>query len=780
MKRLVVITFSAAVLLVAARVGAITDTELRNAYEKMTKPAIMTTAAYNISNLEIASRDFTLKLDTGQLCLLEPITLDSSPRYYGAYFIGRAQFQFAPPVKMEQDQLRRFFKSDSLNRTTGQVLLLFDAQTLQKITQTGAPVTVARLDKFVNGLEDLSQFLSIREEKSFVFQALKNVAFPRKQPYLLVAARLEEKGPIFYKYDPYEREEVSLYRHYREFIVSYFMEPVCSYSIYTDSTYAMINGLNKEPIRPLSYVISARIETDGDFKATARMNYETEISPTQLFTLMLHERLRVDSVQDAAGRKISFLRYESKWHRSEPLYVILPEPHANGDTSTLTFFYHGDMIRRELGAFVHEASFLWYPNSLTMNKASFDITFETNRDFPPVVSAEPVDSRVADGMLTTHWKTIAYDVTFNLGSYKVFRFSAAGVPVSVYYDVNLHRVIHQGQEIHRDSFTDTEIEDLRAGANMPDEVGNDVASSVQLFSEYFGSFPYSALSVAEIASETSSAFPGFVNLDGESFQRTDLWGNEHRHRAHEVAHQWWGVDLAPETYHDQWLSEGFANYCGLLYVQVADGRDRFLYWLREWRKELVALNDYVFYERQEAGPIALGTRTASTKTKADFEPIVYRKSAFVLHMLRNLFMDLDSMKDDRFLSMMQEYYRAYKGRVVTTRDFKAVVDKYAGEDMSWFFDEWVYGSDIPTYVFSYKVSSAEPKGYELNMHIEQRDVPKTFKMYVPVEIEYDSGARQVIRLMIDRPLIDQKVIVPSNPKKVRFNPYESVLADVKQ
>src|SRR5690606_17587366 len=147
------------------------------------------------------------------------------------------------------------------------------------------------------------------------------------------------------------------------------------------------------------------------------------------------------------------------------------------------------------------------------------------------------------------------------------------------------------------------------------------------------------------------AFPGLIHISQSTFQRTDASGWDYRFRAHEVAHQWWGasgVDFL--TYHDRWLSEGFADYSSLMYLQAA-ARDKELFakTLRTWRADIK--------KHINAGPVWMGHRLGNA-----YNTVVYEKGAWVLHMIRNLMLDLKTMKEDRFFEMMRDFYATYRGR----------------------------------------------------------------------------------------------------------------------
>jgi len=106
------------------------------------------------------------------------------------------------------------------------------------------------------------------------------------------------------------------------------------------------------------------------------------------------------------------------------------------------------------------------------------------------------------------------------------------------------------------------------------------------------------------------------------------------------------------------LSEAFAEFSALWFVQFAAHDNRSYFGtLEEWRKLIVGNRTFVFGSGQQASPIWLGGRTESSTTEGDYGLIIYEKGAWVLHMLRNLMLDLDTMKEDRFNGLMREFRR---------------------------------------------------------------------------------------------------------------------------
>jgi len=106
---------------------------------------------------------------------------------------------------------------------------------------------------------------------------------------------------------------------------------------------------------------------------------------------------------------------------------------------------------------------------------------------------------------------------------------------------------------------------------------------------------------------------------------------------HETSHQWWGDIVSWRSYRDQWLSEGFAQYSGILYTGLRSGpqsRDDLITEAREsLSKPPVTLNGFGKGKLFEVGPIILGHRLNTTKTFGAYQALIYNKGALVLRML---------------------------------------------------------------------------------------------------------------------------------------------------
>jgi hypothetical protein len=99
--------------------------------------------------------------------------------------------------------------------------------------------------------------------------------------------------------------------------------------------------------------------------------------------------------------------------------------------------------------------------------------------------------------------------------------------------------------------------------------------------------------------------------------------------------------------------------------------------------------------------------------------------------------------------------------------------------MDWFFDEWVNGTSIPTYILSWRADTAPNRAYTLRLRIRQEDVPASFAMPVPVRIELAGGGHAFVRINVRGPRTEAELRLPGEPTKVELNPLQSVLAEVK-
>jgi aminopeptidase N len=149
-------------------------------------------------------------------------------------------------------------------------------------------------------------------------------------------------------------------------------------------------------------------------------------------------------------------------------------------------------------------------------------------------------------------------------------------------------------------------------------------------------------------------------------------------------------------------------------------------------------------------------------------------------MLSSMLLDYRTMYDPEFVEMMRDFFALYNGRRASTEDFRRCVEEHVGMDMGWFFDEWVYGTEIPTYHFGWGKSVLPDGGYQVQGTVRQSNVSPNFKMYATVRVDFADGQYAHFRVLVSRPEEKFTLRVPMEPHGVHFNDLNSVLAEVEE
>jgi aminopeptidase N len=413
-----------------------------------------------------------------------------------------------------------------------------------------------------------------------------------------------------------------------------------------------------------------------------------------------------------------------------------------------------------------------------LDHATFDLTYHVPKGFAFASTGQLVDSSMSGDTVTTHWVATApmRNATFDVGVYEPYRVPGAKAePITLFFSDKANRALAQAALANGESFT--------VHTHMKEQVGEDVEKSMEFYTRQFGPATAGAFYASESPGMEGLAFPGLIKLSFVTFLSQGEHGGQTLFRAHEVAHQWWGIGVDYLTYHDQWLSEAFANFSALWFVQTVskDNKDYFAQ-LDQWRKDVTESRASIFGNGQQAGPISLGYRTSSTHTPGDYDLIIYEKGAWVLHMLRMLMLDMRTMNEDRFTQMMRDFYQTYRGRAATTADFERLVARHMHMPMDWFFREWVDGTGIPTYDVHWSSSMTPDGRYHVHLDVTQENVPDDFMMYVPLTVTLASGQVARLRVKVQGPTTNVvlPVALPATPEHVDFNVLDGVLANVKE
>ena len=465
--------------------------------------------------------------------------------------------------------------------------------------------------------------------------------------------------------------------------------------------------------------------------------------------------------------------------------VALPRTVAAGEPFILELAYEGPLVDRLRGTrdFVLLDTLDWRPQHADNRTSRIETTFRVPERYRIGSGGTLVDERVQDDIRIQRWATTGPvgSMAFHYGEFEVTEVERSAAPaISIYADEN-HRGFAPGNR---------------------EKTIADVTGAIEVLAEYFGPFPHASLLVTETPTTSGQAFPGLLFLSYRAFGNMHT-GEAELFRAHEVAHQWWGAGVDWwRDYRDQWMAEGFSNYAAALYALYGlDDPDQFAEMIDAWRLDVlregqvgqgIGLRHYGFRpealrwsEGHEAGPLAVGYRLVSTKPRfgasIDHRILIYEKGAYVLHMLRSMLLDWETGDDARFRELMRGYAVAYLGRVMSTRSFEDAVTEAFGEPMGWFFDQWVYGVDVPTYRVDLDVSPVvdQPAPFVLHGRIRQEEVPDGFRMPVPIRLTFDDRPPVVRHVLVDAPEVSVELPLPARPERIEFNAGHAVLARVR-
>ena len=101
--------------------------------------------------------------------------------------------------------------------------------------------------------------------------------------------------------------------------------------------------------------------------------------------------------------------------------------------------------------------------------------------------------------------------------------------------------------------------------------------------------------------------------------------------------------------------------------------------------------------------------------------------------------------------------------------------------MDWFFDQWVYGVEVPTYRPNFETSAVvnAPSPFLLHGTVRQENVSDGFRMPVPVRVTFDDGSAVTHQVWIDAEEVTVEIPLPAQPTRVEFNHGRAVLAKVR-
>jgi hypothetical protein len=726
---------------------------------------------------------------------------------FAAVFHGEGRVQVDPPNPIEAQQLRLFTKQDRIDYKFSDATFSFTDDLMEEVGKQvkwkgGGPAGDDVYSSRQKFREDMGQAVIPRLVQGVMGTDRKRSA------YFLADLKIDDKHWVEFEDDAQEPEEIMIGRWVD-------VGPVRNLDIWMNfpaggrsSADAWKDPLAKRDFTIRHYSIDANVTTSAELTATAKVDLEPRLDGQRVLVFGLDSNLRVDSIKDAQGKTLAFIqaregkdRYQSY---GDYVAVMLGEPLKAGTPLTLEFHYAGKRAIRKAGNgnYFCESSG-WYPElpDSFSTRSDFEMTFHSPKNTVLVATGEKISDTMEGGTRVTKWKSEIPLATagFAYGDYKEYDDKAGDVAVNIYANRGPDDVMASLQQLFDSGAVEGAVGTLSPAA-MAKTMGIEMSNTVKVFSMYFGPYPYKHLSVTSLPISYSygQGWPGLIYLWSASFldaqqrheirlpdgvQLTDFF------RAHESSHQWWGHRVGWKSYHDQWLSEGFADFSGILYVQY---RENMKESLNQWKKEKEHLKekDIKGHTVESLGPIWMGRRIASSETNGgSYQDLIYSKGAYVLQMVRQMMMDPRNPDPEHiFKETMQDYCKTFNNQAASTEDFKATVEKHmtrgmdldGNHKMDWFFNEYVYGTGIPQYTLHAAVSTGADGKTTVTGELLREGVPDNWKDVIPLYAHMGDKTVRLGSLGATHPRETLNFVIPNKIDKITMNDYEDVLADVKQ
>ena len=771
-----------------------------------------------VDNLNLKKDRGNFVFKSGDICFRTPIR----GRNTGAVFIGDGEFYLTPPNEIEKKSLSVFLKADEVKEQFGELVMIFTDRTEDEIKNSeNAKLTDTSLAGEARDLfRDKEMLLKKHFRHNISSRILADLYTPKRPGFFTAFINGKAHDNLVYTIDPLGIAEV-----YPEQV------ELLSYSDMTGGIWTAFHledeykkgTANSWTDRRLYDITKHELETT--IQGTRLIvkdviTLQTRVPDIRFLPFDLFSAMRVRGVRGPDNSEWDYV--QEKKEEDADFGVILPAAVEPGKPFQITVEYDGidALIESGAGNFLLQpaARGIWYPNNPNTafgDRAKFDLTFHIPKAFTLIGIGNRVGAEQIEGdKKTSRWTSGDKELTFaafNYGDFKLTetRDANAGCSIEVYankeipaqlklmqYHSALSDFVLGGDGEHFAPERGIDSLNTTAGSRM---VLTEAQNAMRIYNNYFGKNAYDRLAIAQQPTFGSSQTPPtLVYLPYAVFMGPTLrsafmssrisarsfW---HEITPREVAHQWWG-QLGWTSYHDRWMSEGFAQFATSLYLQYAN-------------KDISIFNDFWENQRKRIiepgpltkekkpytiGPVIQGYRLNSPRTGGAGYVAVYFKGAYILHMIRMMMFDhKGGTGDERFKAMMTDFTRSHDNRDISTEDLKKITEKYITPEMNvtrngrmdWFFDQWVYGTEIPEFKLSYRMSSGGGGKPVLNGKITQAGVSDGFASVVPLYMDFGHGWKYIGRITIigNNTLDLNNITLPSVPKKVSIDAYKDIL-----
>ncbi|HPQ16846.1 MAG TPA: M1 family aminopeptidase, partial [Bryobacteraceae bacterium] len=455
------------------------------------------------------------------------------------------------------------------------------------------------------------------------------------------------------------------------------------------------------------YQIDAEINPHTQsLRATAQVRFVPQEDYTSTAAFELNNALNVSKVEDESGQQLSATRS----HQDFSITLTFPQALPKGKPATVTFYYDGRLTGNEESpvfgikfAAIHpDYAYLLYPArwfpvaNYSTGRHTADLRITVPAGFKVIAPGLAKSEPAADG-----------------NQLYTFQFSQPAFPCSL--------AVVQGDPVTVEAEgVNTTIYFRDAEKDMANAHGQEIGKAMSFFTSLYGLPPQANLTVVE----TESGAPNGYAAPGILFFSPGGIGRQPNVRlvANQVARQWWGSLVSAATRNHLWLTNGMARYSEMLYLEHTNGPDALAAEVRDVYIDALTMNEI---------PVIQTPRLEDYSP--EFWALTASKGAAVMHMLRYV------AGDAAFFKVLKEFPNQHAWKPVTTADFEAAASAASGQDLKYFFLQWIESSGAPEFQLDYIVYRTQ-KGFRVMGKVAQ-DLD-TFRMPVELRIETEGNPEE--------------------------------------
>jgi len=539
---------------------------------------------------------------------------------------------------------------------------------------------------------------------------------------------------------------------------------------------------DKRLIAPEHYKMDALIGDKNllgmqpDLQVTCEMSFRTAQDGVKMVKLDLMPDLQISRVV-LDGKEIPFVQESRKNDGS--FYLQMPEPLVKGRAYNVTFEYAGsEILQSRFGRLAPGR--IWYPTPAgPQSRATYDVTFQIPRGTTMVSTGE---------LARQEHESPRWD----LWQWK------ADVPIS---QAVFHWVDSADFRTETEATSGVKMQMYRSlkatGIQPPssDYMLGDLGNALGLFTSWFGKPAFGSLSMLVETGGNTGSFPGliysapiavvgapaFATRVGTSLP-AGIRAMIDEAPARLIAEQWWGNTITPASFHDEWLTQGLANFSATVY-DLARGNNDFKDRWDTAHDAIVSGAPGCPKKMNDLGPLWMGMLNSGQGCPAG-RILNTQKGAYVAQMLRAMMWDPKALDRDA-QATMRDFAQSFANGIASTQDFQAVAEKHmtpamdldGNHRLDWFFQEWVYGTDLPSYRLEYSFAPGENGETKMEGTLTQSGVSPSFKMLVPVFADFGGKwVRIDVEAMRGNSTNTFHVNLTPRPKEILLNENHDVLS----